>query len=215
VGYKIMLVDDHQILRDGLMNLIAKMPFTSEVVDAASGAEALQQASKFLPDIAIMDIAMPGMNGIETTKKLLEICPATKVIALSMHSDKSFIVEALKAGAKGYLLKDSAFEELTQAIRAVMENRVYLSAQVKDTIALDLVTLTQTNQTSALQTLTKRESEVLKLIADGNSTKEIAFLLNVSIKTVETHRQQIMAKLNIFSIAELTKYAIREGLTKI
>jgi DNA-binding NarL/FixJ family response regulator len=162
-----------------------------------------------------MDVSMPDMNGIEATRRIIGQFPQIKVLALSMHADRRFALEMLRAGASGYLLKDSAFEELAHAIRAVASDHTYLCHKIADLIIKDYMHLTVKEEASVYSTLTVREREVLQLIAEGKSTKEIAGVLKVSVKTVETHRQQMMEKLGVRSIAELTKYAIREGLTSI
>lgn len=158
---------------------------------------------------------MASLNGIEATRQIVTGAPEVKVIALSVHSDRRFITEMLKAGASGYVIKDCSFEELVQAIRAVMANRIYLSPGIADKVIKDYVRFLPHTDFSVFSILTEREREVLQLIAEGKNTKEIASSLHVSVKTVETHRKRIMDKLDIHSIAELTKYAIREGLTSI
>lgn len=212
---RIVLADDHKIMREGLRALLEKHADFEIAAEAENGIEAVQLVKKLKPHIVIMDIGMPGLNGIEATRQVTTDAPATKVIALSMHSDKRFVVEMLKAGVSGYLLKDSASEELASAIRAVLSGTPYLSPKITDVVLKDyLSTLTKT-EPSAFTVLTPREREVLQLIAEGRTTKEIAAALFVSVKTVETHRQQLMEKLDLRSVAELTKYAIREGLTSL
>ncbi|MCX7965157.1 MAG: response regulator transcription factor [Syntrophorhabdaceae bacterium] len=212
---KLILADDHKIVRDGLKALLEKQPDIKVIAEAADGITTVKLAKKLLPDVIIMDIGMKDLNGIDATKKIMEETKGIKVIALSMHSDKRFVIEMLKAGASGYLLKDSAFEELTIAINTVMSGQPYLSPKITDVVLKEYIHSMPKSEPSAFSTLTSREREVLQLIAEGKSTKEIASLLNISIKTVETHRQQIMEKLNIRSVAQLTKYAIREGLTSL
>ena len=188
------------------------------VAEANDGRSAVQLAQELQPDVVVMDVGMPGLNGIEATRQITNREPDAKVVALSMHSDRRFMGEMLKAGAKGYLLKDGAFEELATAIRSVVANKVYLSPRIADVVVDDYVRRTpgqNGSDTSAFAKLTPREREVLQLMAEGRATKEIAMDLKVSIKTVETHRRQIMEKLQIHSVAELTKYAIREGLTSL
>ena len=188
------------------------------VAEANDGRSAVQLAQELQPDVVVMDVGMPGLNGIEATRQITNREPDAKVVALSMHSDRRFMGEMLKAGAKGYLLKDGAFEELATAIRSVVANKVYLSPRIADVVVDDYVRRTpgqNPGDTSAFAKLTPREREVLQLMAEGRATKEIAMDLKVSIKTVETHRRQIMEKLQIHSVAELTKYAIREGLTSL
>jgi DNA-binding NarL/FixJ family response regulator len=214
---RILLADDHQIVLEGLRSLLQQNEEMEVVAEAKDGRSAVQLARELQPDVVVMDVGMPGLNGIEATRQITSREPDAKVVALSMHSDRRFMGEMLKAGAKGYLLKDGAFEELATAIRSVMSNKVYLSPRIADVVVDDYVrrTPSQGSDTSAFAKLTPREREVLQLMAEGRATKEIAMDLKVSIKTVETHRRQIMEKLNIHSVAELTKYAIREGLTSL
>jgi DNA-binding NarL/FixJ family response regulator len=187
-----------------------------EVVgEAENGREAVRLARELSPDLVIMDVTMPDLNGIDATRIITSGSNNTKVIALSMYSDKQFVQGMIQAGASGYLLKDCAFEELVSAIQAVIQGDTYLSPGIAGIVVQDYLTKLTTDRSSADTVLTNREREVLQLIAEGNSTKEIAARLTVSVKTVETHRRQIMEKLGIFSIAELTKYAIREGLTSL
>jgi DNA-binding NarL/FixJ family response regulator len=166
-------------------------------------------------DIVIMDVTMPGLGGVEATRQIVQAVPGVKVIALSMYADKRFVMGMLKAGACGYLLKDCAFEELTQAIRAVAANGSYLSTGIVNVVVKDLVQTAGKSEESLISGLTGREREVLQFLVQGNTTKEISNRLDLSVKTIETYRQQIMDKLDIHSIAELTKYAIREGLTSV
>ncbi|MBM4137622.1 MAG: response regulator transcription factor [Nitrospira sp.] len=215
MGIRIILADDHKIVRNGLRALLEKKPDMEVVAEAADGRTIVQMAKELSPDVIIMDVAMPDMNGIEATRRILDTVPKTKVIALSMHSDIRFVIEMLKAGASGYLLKDCAFEELTNAIRVVTGNRTYLSPELADSVIKDYSRLISKENLSVFSLLTDREREVLQLLAEGEATKEIAIKLGISIKTVETFRKQIMNKLDIHSIAELTKYAIREGLTSL
>ena len=211
---RILLVDDHQIVREGLRSLIERYPDMETIGEAAEGRTAVRMAAELKPDIVIMDVAMPDLNGIEATRQITNN-DGTKVIALSMHSDRRFVAEMLKAGAKGYLLKDAAFEELASAVRAVAADRVYLSPRVADVVVEGYINRTSVREGNAFSKLSPREREVLQLMAEGQATKEIAHSLHVSVKTVETHRRQIMTKLDVFSVAELTKYAVREGLTTL
>jgi two-component system, NarL family, response regulator NreC len=212
---RVLIADDHKIVREGLKALIDKQESMQVVAEADNGLEAVRLARKLQPDVVIMDLGMPQMNGIEATREVTAREPGIKVIALSMHSDKRFVLQMIKAGASGYLLKDSAFEELITAIKTVVSNQSYLSPKITDVVIKDYLQTLSKGDVSAFSVLTAREREVLQLLAEGRSTKEIAASLNVSVKTVETHRQQIMDKLNIRSVAELTKYAIREGLTSL
>jgi DNA-binding NarL/FixJ family response regulator len=170
-------------------------------------------ARKFRPDVIIMDVAMPDLNGIEATRQIVAELPGVKIIALSMHDDRRFVLNMLKAGAAGYMLKDCAFKDLAKAIRVVMSKKTYLSPEVADIVVKDYLSTTQATESSAFNLLSPREREVLQLLAEGKTSAQISETLHVSIKTVETHRQNLMLKLKVRSVAELTKYAIREGLT--
>jgi len=215
MALRILLADDHKIVRDGLRNLLEKDPDIVVVGEAEDGREALQLARKLSPDVVIMDIAMPDLNGIEATRQILSEVRNVKVVALSMHSDKRYVSEMLKAGAAGYLLKDCAFEELITAIRTIVKGKIYLSPGIAGVVIDDYIRKGSNTDSSVFTILSDREREVLQLMAEGRATKDVATHLNVSIKTVETHRTHIMTKLDIHSIAELTKYAIREGLTSL
>ncbi len=212
---RIILADDHKIMREGLRALLEKQQDFEVTAEAENGLDAVQLAKKLRPHIVIMDIGMPGLNGIEATRQITADVPSTKVIALSMHSDKRFVIEMLKAGVSAYLLKDSASEELVSAIRTVLADKPYLSPQITGVVLKDYLSTLSRTEPSAFTLLTPREREVLQLIAEGRTTKQIATALFVSVKTVDTHRQQLMEKLNLRSVAELTKYAIREGLTSL
>lgn len=215
MSIKILLADDHNLIREGLRTLISDEPNMSVIAEAEEGRTAVQLAVKLSPDVVIMDISMPGLNGIEATRQILAKSPAPKVIALSMHTERRMILEMLNAGASGYLLKDCAFGEVIRAIETVMSNCTYLSPKIADIIVKDYIHRIPPNDLFSLTLLSPREREVLQLLAEGKKTRDIASLLHVSAKTVDTYRTQIMEKLGIYSIAELTKYAIREGLTSI
>lgn len=212
---KIILADDHKIVREGLMALLEKQPAMQVVAEAEDGRNAVRLARELNPDLVIMDIAMPDLNGIEATRQIVAEVPGVKVIALSMHSDKRFVTGMLKAGASGYLLKYCASEELVNAIQMVMSNRVYLSPDITGLVVEDYVQKLSGADSSVFAVLTPREREVMQLLAEGQSTKQIASALHVSPKTIEVHRKQIMDKLGFQSLAELVKYAIREGLTSV
>ncbi|HOW55528.1 MAG TPA: response regulator transcription factor [Syntrophorhabdaceae bacterium] len=212
---RILLADDHKIIREGLKALIEKQADMEVAAEAQDGMTTIKLAQKIQPHIIIMDIGMPEMNGIEATRQIISENGNVKIIALSMHSDRRFVLEMLKAGASGYLLKDSAFEELVTAIHTIMSNQPYLSPKVTDIVVKEYLHSLPKNESNVFNILTVREREVLQLLAEGKSTKQIASTLNLSVKTVETHRQQIMDKLEIRSVAELTKYAIREGITSL
>jgi DNA-binding NarL/FixJ family response regulator len=212
---KVLLADDHKIFRDGLRSLIEKEPEMEVVAEAENGRKAARLAGKHSPDVIIMDVSMPDMNGIEAARNITSALPAVRLIALSMHSDRRFVLGMLEAGAAGYLLKDCAFEELAQAIRHVSRGSTYLSPKIADVVVKGYLTKGTKSPAEEVSPLTSREREILQLIAEGLSTKEIASHVCLSIKTVETHRRNIMEKLNIHSIAELTKYSIREGLVTL
>jgi two-component system response regulator NreC len=212
---RIILADDHGIMREGLRALLEKQPGIEVIAEAENGRTTVELSRELKPDVVIIDISMPDLNGIEATRQIIAESPGVKVIALSMHSDRKFVREMLSAGASGYMLKDSAFEELDKAISTVNDNQTYLSPGIADTVVKDYLGKIVTDNSAASIALTNREREVLQLFAEGKTTKQIASLLCVSIKTIETHRKQIMDKLGLNSIAELTKYAIREGLTSL
>jgi DNA-binding NarL/FixJ family response regulator len=211
----VLLVDDHNIIRIGLRALIEKQPNLQVLAEASNGRDAVKLVREMKPDVVIMDVAMPDMNGIEATRQILAENSNTIVVALSMHSDRRFVTRMFEAGALGYLLKDCAFEELTLAIKTVTDHQIYLSPQIPGIVLADVVKNLPSQDISIFSRLSRREREVLQLLAEGKSTKQNAKLLHVSAKTIESHRAQIMEKLNIHSIAELTKFAIREGLTSI
>ncbi len=210
---KIILADDHKIVRQGLRTLLEKEPDIEVIAEADDGRMAVRLARELSPQVIIMDVGMPDLNGIEATRQVLAETPGIKVIGLSMHCDRRFVMNMLKAGASGYLLKDSAFEELASAIRRVLANKIYLSPEISNIVVKDY--LQGGGDETVYTVLTPREREVLQLMAEGKSSRQIADLLNISIKTVETHRMQIQHKLEIYSVAELTKYAIREGLSSL
>ena len=215
MSIRILLADDHKIICEGLRSLISKQSDMEVVGEANTGLSAVQLTEKLLPDLIIMDIGMPELNGIEATRQIVSKFPGVKVVALSIHSDKRFVVEMLKAGVSGYLLKDCVFEDLTNAIHSVVRNRIYVSSKLTEPMIKDYVHLFQMDKLSVFSVLTHRQRQVLQLLSEGETTMEISMRLNISVKTVETYRQQIMDKLNLHSIAELTKYAIREGLTSL
>jgi DNA-binding NarL/FixJ family response regulator len=215
MAIKILLVDDHRLLREGLRSLLEEQKDITVVGEAENGKHAVQLAAKLVPDIIIMDISMPGLNGINATCQISSACAKSKVIALSMHTERRTVLEMINAGASGYLLKDCAFEEVVQAVRTVAGNNTYLSPKIASIVIKDYVHRIPKSELSALFGLTTREREVLQLLSEGKKTKDVADVLRVSVKTAEAYRQHIMEKLNIYSIAELTKLAIREGLTSL
>ncbi len=215
MSIRVLLVDDHKIIREGLRALIENQSDMQVIAESPDGRTAVQLAQQLSPDVVIMDIAMPDLNGVEATRQIIASSSSVKVIALSMRSDRRFVAEMLKAGASGYLLKDCAFEDLVRAIRAVIEDQTYLSPGVADVVVEDYIHRLSETDISAFSILSAREREVLQLLAEGGTTNEISLHLHVSVKTIETHRRNIMKKLDIYSMAELTKYAIREGLTSL
>jgi len=215
MSIKILLADDHEIMREGLKSLLEKQSDITVIGQADDGRTTVKLARELSPDIVIMDISMPDMNGIEATRQIVSRDSRIKVIALSVHSDKRFVIEMLHAGASAYLLKDCAFNELANAVRAVIANHSYLSPEIADAMIKDYKDILLKKPLSAFSILTNREREVLQLLAEGKTTKDIAAILNVSVKTIETYRHQIMDKLHIHSLADLTKYAIKEGLTSL
>ncbi len=212
---KILIADDHQIIREGLKSLIESEPDLVVCGMAKDGFEAIALANEFQPEVVIMDIGMPGLNGIDAAEKITSCQPQSRVIALSMLRERRFISQMFRVGAKGYLLKDCAFEELLGAVATVMKGQVYLSPGVAGIVLEDYFDGKSAEPDSASNLLSTREREVLQLLAEGCSTKETAFKLNISIKTIETHRRQIMKKLDLHSVAELTKYALKEGITSL
>jgi DNA-binding NarL/FixJ family response regulator len=213
---RVLIADDHKIMLAGLRSLLEKQTDIEVVAEAENGRKAVQQAQETKPDVVVMDVSMPDLNGIEATTQIIESVPETRVVALSMHSDKRFVMGMLRAGASGYLLKDCASQELANAIHQVAGGKKYLSPEITGVVIDDfLIGGPPERGVTAASQLSAREREVLQLIAEGWSTKQIAAHLYVSVKTIETHRRQIMKKLDLHNIADLTKYAIREGLTSI
>jgi DNA-binding NarL/FixJ family response regulator len=212
---RILLADDHRILRQGLRSLLSAQPDFEIVAEAEDGRTAVEMAERLSPHVIVMDIGMPDLNGVDATRQIVTRMPSVRVIALSAYADRRLIAEVLKAGASGYLLKESAFEELVEAIRTAAARKVYLSPKIAAELVEDYVRMSKEPGPSVFESLSPREREVLQLIAEGHSTKEVARALKVSVKTVETHRRQLMNKLELFSVAELTRYAIREGLVSL
>jgi DNA-binding NarL/FixJ family response regulator len=212
---KVVLADDHQIVRHGLRSLLSAESDIEVVGEADNGRAVVRMVQELAPQVVIMDISMPDLNGIEATRQILMDTTGVKVIALSMHSDSLFVLNMFKAGASGYLLKDCALEELVKAVRTVMNRKIYLSPGISDIVIKDFVLGWSSAESTAYSILTAREREVLQLMAEGRNTTQIAASLCVSVKTVEAHRKQMMNKLDIHSVAELTKYAIRQGLTSL
>jgi len=215
MSIRILLADDHKITRQGLRSLLDKQSDMEVVAEAEEGRTAVRLVRELLPDVVIMDVSMPDLNGMEAARQITREFGNVRIVALSMHSDSLFVTEMLKSGASGYLLKDCAFEELARAIRAVVAGKTYLSPSISGVVVDDYLHRLSKADFSGLDVLTSREREVLQLLAEGKSTKQIALKLHISGKTVETHRRQMMNKLDIHTVAELTKYAIRKGLTSL
>jgi DNA-binding NarL/FixJ family response regulator len=212
---QIIIADDHKLMREGLSSLLGKHGDIVVVAQAVNGREAVQLAERLEPHVVVMDVSMPDLNGIDATRHITARKPRTKVIALSMHSDRQFVAEMFRAGASGYLLKDSAFEELASAIRTVAKNETYIAPRLSGFSLDDYSPAAPGTEPLVFPKLSDREREVLQMISEGKGTKEIAAELHLSAKTVETHRQHLMDKLDMYSVAELTKFAIREGLTTL
>ena len=215
MSIRILLADDHKITRQGLRSLLDKQSDMEVVAEAEEGRTTVRLVRELLPDVVIMDVTMPDLNGMEAARQITREFGNVRIVALSMHSDSLFVTEMLKSGASGYLLKDCAFEELARAIRTVVAGKTYLSPSISGVVVDDYLHRLSKADFSGLDVLTSREREVLQLLAEGKSTKQIALKLHISVKTVETHRRQIMNKLDIHTVAELTKYAIRKGLTSL
>jgi DNA-binding NarL/FixJ family response regulator len=213
MGLRIIIADDHKIMREGLRTLLEKHDDFKIIAEAGDGRTTVRITDELKPDLVVMDTIMPDLNGIEATRQIKTRNPGIKIIALSMYSDKQFVMQMLQAGASGYILKDCAFKELVYAIQSVVDGYIYLSPKINTILLKEKLFEPKEIRPSVFTLLSAREREVLQLLAEGKSTKEIAEALFVSIKTIETHRQQIMSKLNIHSVAGLTKYAIREGMT--
>jgi two-component system response regulator NreC len=210
---RILLADDHTLIRRGLRLLIEQHPELSVVGEAEDGRQAVAQATQLKPDVAVLDIGMPNLNGIEAAKQISEGDSNTSIVILSMYSDETYILRALKAGARGYLLKDSAEADLVRAIKSVAEGKSFFSPTVSRVLLDDYVQkLKRTGGENSYDLLTAREREVLQLVAEGKSNKEVADLLNLSVYTVETHRSNIMEKLNLKGVPELILYAVRKGI---
>jgi len=210
---RIILADDHNILRDGMRLLLERQPGFEVVGEARDGREIVDLAREQRPDVIVMDIAMPNMNGIEATRRIVATRPETGIVILSMHYDESYVLRSLKAGAKAYLLKDALKAELIAAIRAVSEGRSFFSPKISRVLQEDYIeALGRKDADDSYELLTGREREILQLVAEGKTNKEIASILNVSMYTVDTHRTHILQKLNLHSVPELILYAVRKGI---
>ncbi|NPU96918.1 MAG: response regulator transcription factor [Candidatus Omnitrophica bacterium] len=212
---RVLIADDHTIVREGIRHVLDQEPGIEVAAEAEDGREAIRLATAMPLDVIFMDISMPGLNGIDAARQILKSHPHLKIIILSMHSDKRFVERALKSGVSGYLLKNRAVAEVTTAIQSVVQGKMYLSPGITHLVVEDYIRHVPENEEPSRHGLTAREREVLQLIAEGLSTKAIAAAMNLSEKTIEGHRQKIMDKLNLHSIAQLTKFAIREGLTTL
>ena len=205
---RVLLADDHNIVRRGIRMLLESEPDIEVVAQAADGHEAVAQAAQNVPDVVVMDVSMPRLNGIESTRQICDSLPRTKVLALSMHKDGVYVREALRAGARGYVLKDSDDDALIAAIRAVYRGEAYLSPAISDVVLSDY----RKHVSNPIDLLTAREREVLHMIADGKTNKEIANMLNLSVYTIEAHRGKIMEKLNLHNTGDIVRFAARNGL---
>ncbi len=212
---RLIIADDHQIVREGLKNLLIKEHDLEIIAEAENGLEAIKLASALEPDIVIMDIGMPDLNGIEATRQIISEYPNIRILALSMHTTPQYITNMFNAGAQAYLLKDCAFDELVDAIRSLARGKRYISPSISDFLPTDFWDTIENKQKKSEGELSEREKQVLQLLTEGNSTKEIGEKLHISAKTVESHRKRIMQKLKLYTIPDLTKYAIRVGLTTL
>jgi len=209
---RVLLAEDHAIVREGLRSLLEKQPEIEIVCDAEDGRIAVERVRELQPDVVIMDITMPNLNGVEATRQITKEFPQIKVIALSVHSNRIFVADMLEAGAVGYVLKECLFDELVQAIQSVITGKTYLSSRITGVVVEDYIKRLVNVSDSPLSSLTSREREVLQLVAEGKSTKEIALELHVSTKTIDAGRRKIMVKLNANSVVDLIKIAIVENL---
>jgi len=210
---RILLADDHTVIRRGLRALLERQDGFTVVAEAADGREAVEAAAASSPDVAVIDIGMPNLNGIEAARRITEKRPETAVVILSMHADESYVLRALKSGARGYLLKDSPEEDLIHAIRAVHQGKAFFSPEISKMLAEDYMRqVRQRGMEDSYELLTPREREILQMLGEGNSNKEVATKLNLSLHTVETHRGNVLEKLNLHSTAEMILYAVRKGI---
>ena len=212
---KILIADDHKILREGLRSLLEEQSDIQVVGEAENGRDAVYLATKLEPDVVVLDIAMPDLNGLEAARRIKKAAPGIKLLALSAHSEGNYVKGMIQNGASGYLLKDCASEELIKAIEVIVRGHIYLSPSIAGVIVDDYVQGLSTSGVPRVTVLTSREREVLQLLTEGNSTVQMAARIHLSVKTVESHRRSVMKKLDLSSVAELTKYAIREGITSL
>jgi two-component system NarL family response regulator len=215
MSIRILLVDDHQMMRDGLRAILDLEDALDVVGEAGNGYEALELAETLRPDVVVMDIGMKDLNGIEATRQIRAQSPQAKVIALSTYSDESYVLGMFEAGATGYVLKDAAVEEMRRAIRAVAAGQHFLSPEIAGSVVASHLRGSSQDHAAAASTLAPRERQILQLLAEGHTSSEIARRLHIATTTVDSHRRNIMKKLDLHSVAELTKYAIREGLTSL
>jgi DNA-binding NarL/FixJ family response regulator len=215
VTTRILLAEDHALVRSGFRTLIEQEPDMTVVGEAIDGRLALEQTARLSPDLVVMDVTMPNLNGVDATQQILHDHPGVRVLALSVHPGRQVVSRMLRAGASGYLVKTCAAEELVRAIRSVMSGKTYLSPEISSALVDAVREPVPDNNSRSVDVLSRREREVLQLVAEGNTTKAIAAALHVTVKTIEGHRHAIMAKLDLHSIAELTKFAVREGLTSL
>jgi DNA-binding NarL/FixJ family response regulator len=208
---RVLLADDHALVRAGLRELLQKLPGVEVVAEAGDGREALALVKSALPNLALLDITMKGLTGLEAAERIVKEFPSVKVVMLSMHASEEYVLRALRAGVSGYIIKDAAIVELELALKAVMAGETYLSPNLSRNVIESYLGRTE-GKPSLLEQLTPRQREILQLIAEGQSTKEIAYTLDVSVKTVETHRAQLMQRLEIYDVAGLVRYALRVGL---
>lgn len=214
MGIKVLIADDHQLFREGLVNLLSSAPDIDVIAEAKDGKEATEKAKKLKPDVVLIDIGMPEMNGIEATRILKKDLPGLKIIAVSMHSDRQFVKGILEAGADGYLLKNCTYRQLIEAVQSVYSGKKYLSDDITEMVIQGYLDPAEDNPDKDSE-LSERETEVLKLYAEGKSTRDISEKLFISVKTVGTHKQHIYEKLGLKSNADMVKYAIKEGLIQL
>lgn len=211
---RILLADDHTVVLQGLRKILEERPDWEVVAEAGDGREAVRQAEEHEPDVAILDITMPLLNGVEATRQIVKRCPSTRVLVLTMHSDEAYVNQVLKAGATGYLLKESADVDLIQAVSAVSQGKSFFSPAIARVMLDDYVRRADEGITDRYESLSGREREIFQLIAEGKANKEIAAILSISPSTVETHRARIMEKLDLHSAAEIVLYAVRRGVVR-
>lgn len=211
----VFLVDDHQMFRQGLFSMLNNTEGFQVVGEASDGQNAIKNIEKLRPDIVLLDLALPVLDGIEVTKRLKKSIPKTRVLILSMHADRFFAIEALKAGANGYMLKEESYGQMLDAIRSVLKGKTFITPQLEESVMKDFIQIARHSTESPGDTLTEREREILQLITEGRTSQQIAELLFISASTVDTHRKNIMAKLDIHSVAGLVKYAIKHKIVTI